>query len=207
MIKHILILFSLLMLLSAPLAFSSSHAPAIFLDPASFGTGILSMLWNQIDLFWHQGEHQKIFPLFYLLTRLDPSDEEAWATGGWFLINVITPQEKDQKEKTDLIEKGVLFLQEGAGLLPYCYRLHWELGWTLYKLERLSEAIRSLTLACQFPHPWYVRSTLAHAFEKNKKIKEAIETWKKVEEIEPAQAELAQRHIQRLTIGNNQPNH
>ncbi|MCM8786385.1 MAG: hypothetical protein NC899_09190, partial [Candidatus Omnitrophica bacterium] len=54
--------------------------------------GIVDILYLTVDNYWHSGEYSKIFPVFYLITKILPEDINAYLIGGWFLINGIAPK-------------------------------------------------------------------------------------------------------------------
>ncbi|HPP12959.1 MAG TPA: hypothetical protein PKW42_09535, partial [bacterium] len=147
--------------------------------------------------FWHAGEYRKILPLFFLLSRVDPEDLDAWATGAWFLVNGLAPAYPKQKD--EFLNKAVKFLEEGISYHRENYRLYWELGWLWYREGKLPQALKYLEMAEKFPHPFYVASTRAHVLMALGQKEEAIAQWKSVAERFPEQRPLAERFLQKLT--------
>ncbi|MGB9643250.1 MAG: hypothetical protein ACPL3Q_08660, partial [Candidatus Ratteibacteria bacterium] len=70
---------------------------------------VINIINLKIDQLWHSGRYEKIFPLFHLVVRLDPEDQEAWATGGWFLIYCVAPM-KRFPDSEKIKQKGMEFL-------------------------------------------------------------------------------------------------
>ncbi|HOQ82028.1 MAG TPA: hypothetical protein PLL89_03095 [bacterium] len=155
---------------------------------------VINIINLPIDKLWHQGRYEEIFPLFYLITRLDPYDEEAWSTGGWFLINCIAPA-KPISEKKKWQIKGIEFLKEGLKYNDNTYRLYWELAWIYYQWGELETAIEYLDNAINFEHPAYVENTRAHVLEKLGRINDAIIQWKQIKEKFPEMRLVAERFI------------
>ncbi len=159
---------------------------------------VINIINLRIDQLWHAGKYEEIFPLFYLITRLDPYDEEAWATGGWFLINCLAPM-KPPSEMKNWKMKGVEFLKEGLKYNDDTYKLYWELAWIYYQWGDLEIAIRYLDKAVNYEHPHYVENTRAHVLEKLGRIDDAIIQWKQIKEKFPEMKFVAERFIYLLT--------
>ncbi|MCM8768519.1 MAG: hypothetical protein NC911_02380, partial [Candidatus Omnitrophica bacterium] len=150
----------------------------------------------RIDQHWHAGQYESIFPLFFLLSRIDPEDTDAWATGAWFLVNGLAPAYPKNRGK--LVAKAAAFLQEGLAYHAQNYRLYWELAWLWYREGKLEVALKYLDEAEKFPHPFYVASTKAHILLALGKKEAAVAQWQLVAEKFPEQRTLAERFIQRL---------
>ncbi|HPP67030.1 MAG TPA: hypothetical protein PKX05_03845 [bacterium] len=158
---------------------------------------VINIINMQIDRLWHAGKYENIFPFFYLITRLDPHDEEAWSTGGWFLINCIASTKPDSEE-TIWKTRGIEFLKEGLAHNPDTYRLYWELGWTYYQWNMLDVAIEYIDKAIMYQHPAYVENTRAHILEKLGRMDEAINQWKQIKEKFPEMRFVAEGFIDYL---------
>lgn len=155
---------------------------------------VVNIINLRIDKLWHSGKYEKIFPLFYLITRLDPEDEEAWANGGWFLINCLAPG-KPSYESKKLKMKGIEFLKEGLKYNSNTYRLYWEIAWVYYQWGNLEIAIKYLDEAVNYEHPFYVENTRAHVLEKLGRIDDAIIQWKQIKNKFPEMKPVAERFI------------
>lgn len=175
--------------------FSQPEIVAIqLLDISNHTEPVINIINLRIDWLWHTGKYEKIFPLFYLISRLDPQDEENWATGGWFLINCIAPA-KDSNEKKETKQKGIEFLKEGLSHNPDSYRLYWEIAWIYFIWGNLEESLSYLDEAIKYEHPSYVENTRAHVLEKLGRIDDAIKQWKEVKNKFPEMRFVAERFI------------
>ncbi|MCX7706160.1 MAG: CDC27 family protein [bacterium] len=178
--------------------FSQPEIIAIqLLDINNHTNPVVNIINTRIDWLWHTGKYEKIFPLFYLISRIDPEDEENWATGGWFLINCIAPTKKgDEVRLTKL--KGVDFLKEGLTYNIESYRLYWEIAWVYYLWGDYEKALKYLDSAIKYEHPSYVENTRAHTLEKLGRIDDAIKQWKQIRIKFPEMRFVAERFIQNL---------
>ena len=158
---------------------------------------VINIINLKIDQLWHSGRYEKIFPLFHLVVRLDPLDEEAWATGGWFLIYCVAPM-TGFPESEKIKQKGIEFLKEGLTHNFDSYRLYWELAWIYYARGEFGNAVAYLDKAIQYEHPAYVENTRAHALEKLGRIDEAIKQWQEIRKKFPEMRFVAERFILNL---------
>lgn len=159
--------------------------------------GIVDLLYLSVDNFWHYGEYSKIFPLFYLITKILPTDVNAYVMGGWFLINGIAPKYKG-KEKERIKNYAVEFMKKGIEKNPNDYRLYFELAWFYYNEGKFEEAIEYLNIAENFPHPFYVESLKGHIYTKRNEKEKAINVWEKIKEKYPEMKDIAERNLKRL---------
>lgn len=185
------------------IGFSQPEIIAIqLLDIANHTNPIVNIINMRIDWLWHTGKYEKIFPLFLLVSRIDPEDEENWATGGWFLINCIAPMKKgNEMMKTKL--RGIDFLKEGLSYNPNTYRLYWEIAWVYYLWGDYEESLKYLDNAIKYEHPSYVENTRAHTLEKLGRIDEAIKQWKEIKRKFPEMRFVAERFIHNLERDKN----
>ena len=180
------------------MCFSQPEIVAIqLLDISNHINPVVNIVNMRIDWLWHTGKYEKIFPLFHLISRLDPEDETNWATGGWFLINCIAPARKPD-EAREIKLKGLSFLKEGLHHNPGTYRLYWEIAWTYYLWGEFETALAYLDNAIKYEHPSYVENTRAHVLEKLGRIEEAITQWKEIRRKFPEMKFVAERFIQNL---------
>lgn len=180
------------------ISFSQPELIAVqLLDITNHKNPVVNIINTRIDWLWHTGKYENIFPLFHLISRIDPEDEENWATGGWFLINCIAPAKKGSEiKKTKL--KGIDFLKEGLGYNIETYRLYWEIAWVYYLWGDYEEALNYLDNAIKYEHPSYVENTRAHTLEKMGRIEEAIKQWKAIRTKFPEMRFVAERFIHNL---------
>ncbi len=98
-------------------------------------------------------------------------------------------------------EDSEAILREGLAYNLDSYDLYLELGTFCYFRMRYNEAIALLTACVTFPDaPAYSRNQLAHAFEKNGQIGDALDIWTQIEAIDPDDA-VAQLQIDRIMQG------
>jgi tetratricopeptide (TPR) repeat protein len=84
------------------------------------------------------------------------------------------------REQLFWYNKGINFLKRGVAYNPEKYDIYFELGWTYYhKGKDYKNASRYLEKAIKFPHPEYVDSVLAHAYELNGEADKALAQWEK----------------------------
>ena len=167
------------------------------LDITNHQEPVINIINLKIDQLWHSGKYEKIFPLFYLVTCLDPYDEEAWATGGWFLINCIAPS-KSPSERKKIKMQGLDFLKQGLKYNPETYRLYWEIAWVYYIWGDFETSLKYLDSAINYEHPFYVENTRAHVLEKLGRIDDAIKQWKEIKYKFPEMKYVAERFITNL---------
>jgi len=95
---------------------------------------------------------------------------------------------------------GISFLKKGITYNRDKYDIYFELGWTYYHKGRdYPNAVRYLEKAIKFPHPEYVDDVLAHAYEKNGQIEEAMKQWEKL--IGTSFESIAKKAIETLKKG------
>ncbi|MCK9266462.1 hypothetical protein M0P98_06235 [bacterium] len=139
------------------------------------------LIWLNIEEFWHQGHTYKLLPLFESVAWLQPRYITVWAVGGWHMAYNIYATIDDPEEKHYWYQQGTSFLKKGIAHNPEQYDLYFELGWTYYnKGEDYANAVNYLEKAVKFPGPDYVKSLLAHAYENNDQVEEAVSQWTKV---------------------------
>lgn len=165
-----------------------------FLNFPNIKEPVVDLLYLRIDYLWHYGEYSKIFPIFYLITKILPDDINAYSTGGWFLINGIAP--KYEGEKKEKIKKYAIdFMEEGLKKNPDDYRLYWEIAWFYYNENQFEKSIKYLNQAEKYPHPFYVENLKAHIYMKTGEKEKAIKEWEKIKERYPERKDIAERFI------------
>ncbi len=163
----------------------------------SLTEGMVDLLYLTVDNYWHSGEYSKIFPVFYLITKISPKDINAYVIGGWFLINGIAPK-YEGKKKEEIKKYGVEFMKKGIRENPDDYRLYWEIAWFYYKENKFEEALNYLNMAEKYPHPYYVENLKAHIYMKTDRKEKAIKMWEKIKEIYPERKEIAEKFLKKL---------
>ncbi len=159
--------------------------------------GILDLLWIKIDQLWHQGKYGKIFPLFYLLSRLEPENPQTWSTGAWFLMKGIA-WELPQEEKERILQYGMDFLKEGIKYNPEDYQIYWEIAWIYYERNQYDTALEYLEKAERFPHPFFVESLKGHIYIKKGEKEKAKKVWRLIKEKFPEVKDLAEKFLRKI---------
>ncbi|MGC8977194.1 MAG: tetratricopeptide repeat protein, partial [Candidatus Ratteibacteria bacterium] len=156
--------------------------------------GIVDILYLTVENYWHKGQYSKIFPIFYLITRILPYDVNAYCLGGWFLINGIVPK-VSHFEKERIKNFAIKFMKEGIEKNPKDYRLYWEIAWFYYNEGEFEKALEYLDEAENFEHPFYVENLKAQIYMRVNDKEKAIKEWEKIKERYPERKEIAERFI------------
>lgn len=135
------------------------------------------LLWVKADDYFHSGEYDKLVPLFYLVTWLDPHNLDAYSTGAWHLAYNLGDHR--------LIPEGLHLLLQGVRNNPSVFDLYFQVGWMYFdKIKDFGKAVEWFRRASRYPQtdgkptPFYVRHMLAHALEKNGQIEDCIQQWR-----------------------------
>jgi len=171
-----------------------------FTLPPRLHEGVTDCIWLRIEDHWHSGRYDSIFPLFFLLTRLDPGDTEAWATGGWFLINAVS-WNLPSPDRERIVAKALSFIREGLEHNRQTYELYWELAWIHYRRGAYRQAMDYITGAEKFPHPAFVDTTKAHILMKQGKRQAAIRQWEYIRDNRPEMSNVARRFLKEFENG------
>ncbi len=107
-----------------------------------------SLIWLEVDRYWHQGLLYRMVPLMRTCVTLDPNFVEAYLIGAWHLAYnataklIDTPQHLKKwnpKYKACVGEKetfyylAIDFLKRGIRHNPRDYKLYFDLGFAIYK--------------------------------------------------------------------------
>ncbi len=139
----------------------------------------VDLLWVRIDEYSHHGQWYKLLPIFKTVTFLQPKFILGWSVGAWHMSFNLYFHSKALEEKQKWLNTGLQFLKEGIQHNPDRYELYFEAGWTyFFKAEDYPNAIRYLKRAIRFKHPQFVEHTLAHAYERNGDLVDALQIWK-----------------------------
>lgn len=153
-----------------------------------------SLIWLEVDRYWHQGLLYRMVPLMRTCVTLDPNFVEAYLIGAWHLAYnataklIDTPQHLKKwnpKYKACVGEKetfyylGIDFLKKGIRHNPRDYKLYFDLGFAIYKnkMNDYPNAVRYLTEAVRVPHERWVRRQLYICQELNGQYEEALQGW------------------------------
>ena len=159
--------------------------------------GVTDLLYLSIDELWHKGEYSDVFAVFRVITSVNPGDVEAWASGGWLLINGIAPLFKEERRE-EIVEYGIRFLKEGIEKNPDDSRLYRELAWFFFTRSLWDKSLEYLKKAEKGESDFKVGHLKAHVYMKKGMKREAIEEWEKVKELYPGSREVAERFIMQL---------
>lgn len=138
------------------------------------------------DYCWHEGFHFQLIRIQKACIELDPSFGEAYENAAWLLVSY---NRKD--EALALLKR---YLENN----PNRYEPYYELGWFYYHWQKQpAEAIPWLEKAVRFPHPPIIEHTLAHAYERAGRLKDALAVWENKLKRYPGDP-IAKRHVERL---------
>ncbi|HZO87614.1 MAG TPA: tetratricopeptide repeat protein [Chthonomonadaceae bacterium] len=161
----------------------------LLLPMLGFREAAAGLLWVRCDEFFHSGDYDAILPLVRLITWLDPHADNVYVTGAWHLSYNFT----DSSERSDrrYIPPAMRLLDEGIQNNMNIPDIKFEKGWQLYdKVKDFNGAEDAFKLALatkpsknsdDYPYgaPLRIWHTLAHAYEKQGRIPEALATWQK----------------------------
>lgn len=171
-------------------AFAQQQIPAASLEKLQNVLGdVRDHLWDRDDYYWHHGEFNRCIATMRLITSMDPHDTEAYEDGSWLMSSDLREQDAEA------------YLIEGLHNNPDVYDIYYELGNFYYFRMRFSEAIPLYAVCMSFEDtPLFVRHQLAHAYEQDGRIGEALDTWIEAEAAEP-NGPIPPMHIDRIMHG------
>lgn len=138
------------------------------------------------DYCWHEGFHFQLIRIQKACIELDPSFGEAYENAAWLLVSY---NRKDE---------ALALLKRYLKNNPNRYEPYYELGWFYYHWQKQpAEAIPWLEKAVRFPHPPIIEHTLAHAYERAGRLKDALAVWENKLKRYPDDL-IAKRHVERL---------
>lgn len=155
------------------------HSDAEIVDNA------INLMWSIGDFCWHEGYHFQLIRIAKACTELDPTFGEAYEGAVWLLGSYGRDEEALKLLKSYLKHN------------PNRYEPYYELGWFYHQRRRYEEAVPWLEKAVQFPHPPIIEHTLAHAYERSGRPKDALRVWEN--KLKRFSDDLvAKRHYERL---------
>jgi hypothetical protein len=150
---------------------------------------VAGALWVRADEFFHEGDYDAILPIVRMVTWMDPHSLDVYITGAWHLAYNFT----DANERSDrrYIPAAQKLLEEGDANNSTIYDIAFELGWQntdkIKNFERAEHWYRQASQRRRVdpgkqpePVPAFVWHQLAHSLERQARIPECIEVWKKV---------------------------
>jgi tetratricopeptide (TPR) repeat protein len=163
-----------------------------------FREAAAGLLWVRCDEFFHSGDYDAILPLVRIITLLDPHAENVYVTGAWHLSYNFT----DANERSDrrYIAPSEALLDEGIANNPEIPDVKFEKAWQNYdKIKNFTEAEAALKSCIagpdgdekgrkdsdDFPYacPRKTWHLLAHTYEKEARLPEALAEWKRAREL------------------------
>ncbi len=171
---------------SSPIGLSNEFilGPALGLQQAVAGA-----LWVRADEFFHEGDYDAILPMVRMVTWLDPHQIDVYITGAWHLAYNFT----DANERSDrrYIPAAQKLLEEGVENNKDIYDIPFELGWQntdkIKNYERAEFWFRDASGKkgtdqqgrTGQPAPMFVWHQLAHSLERQGRIDEALDIWRR----------------------------
>ncbi|MDE2125346.1 MAG: hypothetical protein KGJ62_02020 [Armatimonadetes bacterium] len=152
-----------------------------------FREAAAGLLWVRADQFFDSGDYDAILPLVRLITWLDPHDENVYVTGAWHLAYNFT----DSEERSDrrYIAPAMALLDEGIRNNETIPDVKFEKAWQCFdKVKDYAEAEKDFKLAINtkpypgsadapYGAPLHDLHELAHAYEREGRIPEALDEW------------------------------
>ncbi len=159
----------------------------LLLPLLGFREAAAGLLWVRCDEFFHSGDYDAILPLVRVITWLDPHADNVYVTGAWHLAYNFT----DSSERSDrrYIAPSEALLDEGIANNDFIPDIKFEKGWENYdKIKDYPMAESAFKDAINtkpnkssddYPYgaPLKVLHILAHTYEKEGRIPEAIAEW------------------------------
>lgn len=151
---------------------------------------VAGALWVRADEFFHEGDYDAILPIVRMVTWLDPHQLDVYITGAWHLSYNFT----DSNERSDrrYIPAAQRLLEEGYENNKTLYDIPFELGWeNTDKIKDYDNAEKWFRIASDAksadagpgtlnPAPMFTWHQLAHSLERQARIDEAADIWRKV---------------------------
>ncbi len=161
----------------------------LLLPLLGFRQAAAGLLWVRCDEFFHSGDYDAILPLVRLITWLDPHADNVYITGAWHLAYNFT----DASERSDrrYVAPSQSLLEEGVANNMDIPDIKFELGWQRYdKIKDFIGAEEAFKKTVEtkpnskgddFPYgaPLKTLHILAHTYEKQGRIPEALIEWQK----------------------------
>jgi tetratricopeptide (TPR) repeat protein len=145
---------------------SSAADPQVQIDGIC-GTVAVN-LWNHADSCFHAGDYPRAIATDRIITAAEPTFMEAYATGGWLL-------ESDGK-----LAEAEAYYKEGVDNNPEHSYAYYQLGsFYFFTKHDYSMAVKTFESDVKTSdaeaNDWKM---LAHSYEKNRQIDQAVSAWK-----------------------------
>lgn len=138
---------------------------------------VAGLLWVRTDEFFHTGNYEAVLPMVRMITWLDPHQVDVYSTGAWHMdYNFV---DSSQRADRRYLMPAIKFMEEGIQNNPAIYDLYSDLGFTHYylKAQNFDKSVYWFKEAAKHNPPYYVYHEIAHSYEKQGKIDEAIKAW------------------------------
>lgn len=167
----------------------------LLLPLLGFREAAAGLLWVRCDEFFHSGDYDAILPLVRMITLLDPHADNVYVTGAWHLAYNFT----DSSERSDwrYVGPAQQLLDEGIANNMNIPDIKFEKGWQNYdKIKDYAVAAKAFEMAIAGPNsdekavnkdsddypyaaPLKTLHILAHCYEREGRIPEALAEWRK----------------------------
>ena len=129
---------------------------------------VVDGLWAKTDYYWHKGDYPRIIALDRIIVEADPSFMEPYAVGGWLM------------ESDGDLADAESFYKLGCVRNPTSSYMFYNLSaFYMNTLKNYALAVKAsesgVRQADAGINDWRM---LAHAYEKNHQLEEALATWK-----------------------------
>lgn len=145
---------------------------------AGFREMVAGILWVRADSFFDSGNYDAILPIIRLVTLLDPSQIDVYATGMWHIGYNFTDEE--QRSDRRYIPSALALGKEGARQNPDTYEMFFETGWMWYHKidDDYDNAVKWFQLAHQRADMLPARKNLlGMAYQRDGKVFEGLDTY------------------------------
>ncbi|HET6387192.1 MAG TPA: tetratricopeptide repeat protein [Armatimonadota bacterium] len=149
---------------------------------------VADMMWIQVDEYFHEGRYDKILPVCYIITAMDPQWIDVYSIGAWHLGYNFGDRR--------LVPAAIAFDKLGVKNNPKSADMAYELGWMEYSrgynfLAAARDFKRANDLGLQ---PLGRRHAWPHALEAAGDIDGAIAAWKVILKQDPTDV-VAKKNI------------
>lgn len=148
---------------------------------AGFREMIAGILWVRADSFFDSGNYDAILPIIRLVTLLDPSEIDVYATGMWHIGYNFTDEE--QRSDRRYIPSALALGKEGARQNPHTYEMFFETGWMWYHKidDDYDNAVKWFELARNQDDMLPARKNLlGMAYQRAGKVEEGLDTYSRL---------------------------
>lgn len=135
---------------------------------------VIDRLWDRGDWYWHEGRYEERVALDRLIIRMDPRFIEPYGTAGWLLESLGRDQE------------ALALYQQATQAAPARWETHQDLGMFYYQHKQYAPAAAEFQRGTeQSGAPVYVWKMLAHAYEREGSLDQAVKAWEAAARVDP----------------------